>query len=317
MSYGFKAVNELGQTIISSVTPSLYFSGYGRLINSTGLRYSDFPDYEGGTDESLDGHCIYTFISPTSSMPVSFIKPALVNNFHTIINQRLISGRWNIDVMVVGEDSANNPPLLLCFNSMADATRIPDVYGLLVRDERNKVTFDSRLRPLNIAGSAAINPPVSPMNSGIDELISDGYSWNYKTLDWDFGSDSTFSRKYWNSGVSTSNLMYSPSTVAQAVYKRQINGYKKSKGEYSSQEHWSTAMWWAMYRNAFRVSSNTIDSGWGVYTAGYTFSSRAESGGFAGGGGGSWSTGTMPYVQKTINLEQTASVIIADSSWYM
>ena len=48
---------------------------------------------------------------------------------------------------------------------------------------------------------------------------------------------------------------------------------------------------------------------------GYSFSSVAEDGGWFGGGGGSWSSGSMPYTAKTINLQSNA-YILADSSRY-
>ena len=70
-----------------------------------------------------------------------------------------------------------------------------------------------------------------------------------------------------------------------------------------------------MYRSAFRLRANKFDAGWSVFAAGYSFSSSFESGGWFGGGGGSYSSGSMPYTAKTINLQSNA-YIIADSSRY-
>ena len=96
-----------------------------------------------------------------------------------------------------------------------------------------------------------------------------------------------------------------------------MHGYKESCGccGFGCQDHYSTAAWWVMYRQAFRLRSSNFDSGWTGYAAGYSFSSNYESGGWFGGGGGSYSSGSMPYTAKTINLQSNA-YIIADSSRY-
>jgi hypothetical protein len=112
--------------------------------------------------------------------------------------------------------------------------------------------------------------------------------------------------------------MFSAPSLAQGVYKRQAEGYKcsdKPWPESGCQEHWSTAMWWMMYRNAFRIRSGYFDAGWATYSSGYSFSSTFESGGWFGGGGGGYSTGSMPYTAKTINYTSNA-YMIADSTRY-
>ena len=75
-----------------------------------------------------------------------------------------------------------------------------------------------------------------------------------------------------------------------------------------------------MYRQAFRIRGGAlnygfVDIGWNVYAAGFAFSSSFEDGGWFGGSGGSYSTGSMPYTPKTIN-RQAGPFIIADSSRY-
>jgi uncharacterized membrane protein YgcG len=116
--------------------------------------------------------------------------------------------------------------------------------------------------------------------------------------------------------------MFACPSLAQAVYKRQMHGFYESCGCFvfgwcacGWQDHHSTAAWWVMYRQAFRLRTGKFDSGWTGYASGYSFSSSYESGGWFGGGGGSYSTGSMPYTAKTINLQSNA-YIIADSSRY-
>jgi hypothetical protein len=162
-------------------------------------------------------------------------------------------------------------------------------------------------------------------------------------LDHDFSC----SNRYLSNALSTtstySNLMFAAPSLAQSVQQRLIRGYKEDEnndayyygcclcqyyangqwywvsyygGFYidSIQRHYSTASWWVMYRNSFRLRSGYIDSGWGTYDAGYSYSSSWEDAGW-GGSGGNINTGTLPYTPKTINLQDNA-YLIADVTRY-
>lgn len=177
-------------------------------------------------------------------------------------------------------------------------------------------TFDSRKQPLAITGGGTAVAPSDPTNSGGTPGTSSGHSWNYATNDHDFRSSNRYTAVS-DSAANASTTMFSCPSLAQAVYKRQMHGYKESCGccGFGCQDHYSTASWWVMYRSAFRLRSGNFDAGWTNYAAGFAFSSNYESGGWFGGGGGSYSTGTMPYTAKTINLQSNA-YILADSSRY-
>jgi hypothetical protein len=156
-------------------------------------------------------------------------------------------------------------------------------------------------------------------------------------LDHDFSC----SNRYLSNALSTtstySNLMFAAPSLAQSVQQRVIRGYKEDEdmgywctscacywgsncvsfcGSYvdSIQRHFSTASWWVMYRNAFRLRSGYLDSGWGTYDAGYSYNATWEDHGWAGSGG-IVNTGTLPYTPKTINLQDNA-YLIADVTRY-
>jgi hypothetical protein len=156
-------------------------------------------------------------------------------------------------------------------------------------------------------------------------------------LDHDFSCSNRYSSSAMSNGSSYTNLMFAAPSLAQSVQQRLIRGYKEDEnygfwctycacygyggcvsfcGTYldSIQRHYSTASWWVMYRNAFRLRSGYIDSGWGTYDAGYSYSSNWESAGW-NGGGGAVNTGSRPYTPKTINLQDNA-YIIADVTRY-
>lgn len=316
MAYGFEAKNDNGKVIINDTIENLHFIGKATR-GSNNAAYGDFPGY-GGSNDALDGRVIHYYTITCSGTPVAFIKPADYSRWHGIIKQSVSGTTWSFDVMVSGT-STSNPPDIYCFVN-ADDIPVPsgETYGMQVfKSNGSTKTFDSRRQPLAITGGGTASaPPSDPTNSSGTPGTSSGHSWNYSSNDHDFRSSNRYTA-HSDSAANTSNAMFACSSLAQAVYKRQQHGYKESCGFLGCccQDHHSTAAWWVMYRQMFRLRSGNFDSGWTNYAAGYSFSSSFESGGWFGGGGGSYSTGTMPYTAKTINLQSNA-FILADSSRY-
>jgi hypothetical protein len=344
MAYGFEAKNDSGKVIINDVIQNLHFVGKASLITNDiaagGDSYNDFPGYSGSND-ALDGRVVFKYKLTSAGTPVVFIKPNDYNRWHGQVNQYWtantssatraqaqsqnfedmddeLSVDWWFEIMVSGE-SQSNPPDIYCFINAhhMDFIASNDTHGLIVyKSDGTTKTFDSRRQPLAITGGGTASaPPSDPTNSSGLPGTSSGHSWNYSSNDHDFRSSNRYTQ-HSNSAANTSNAMFSCPSIAQGVYKRQQHGYKQSCGYgVGCQDHNSTAAWWVMYRQAFRLRSGYFDSGWTNYAAGYSFSSVAEDGGWFGGGGGSWASGSMPYTAKTINLQSNA-YIIADSSRY-
>ena len=319
MAYGFEAKNDSGNVIINDTIENLHFFGKATK-NSSSSGYGDFSGYSGSND-TLDGRVIHTYSITCSGTPVAFIKPTDYARWHAVIKQSVSGTTWTFQVMISGT-STSNPPDVYCFVNADDVPSSSDTHGLLVfKSDGTTKTFDSRRQPLAITGGGtATAPPSDPTNTSGTPGVSSGHAWNYSSNDHDFRSSNRYT-SISDSAANTSTTMFSCPSIAQAVYKRQQHGYKESCscfpiiGCINCQDHWSTASWWVMYRQAFRLRSGNFDSGWTGYAAGYAFSSAYESGGWFGGGGGSYSTGTMPYTAKTINLQSNA-YILADSSRY-
>ena len=301
MSYGFSAINDSGQVIISS--------------GNDGGNYGDFPSYSGSND-TLDGRVIFTYTFSSSATPLVFIKPSDYSRWHGMLTQSKSGSTWTYDVIVSGT-STSSAPVLYCFVNAANVPASSDTHGAVIyKADGTTKTFDSRLNPLAVSGGGSISPPTDATDGSGLPTTTSGHPWNYNSNDHDFRSTT----RYNSSAISGtySNLMFSAPSLAQAVYKRQAEGYKcsdKPWPESGCQEHWSTAMWWVMYRNTFRIRSGYFDAGWTSYVAGYAFSSTYESGGWFGGGGGGYSTGSMPYTAKTINLTSNA-FMITDATRY-
>tara|TARA_R110002167_G_C12657700_1_gene649648 strand:+ start:285 stop:1232 length:948 start_codon:yes stop_codon:yes gene_type:complete len=314
MAYGFEAKNDSGNVIINDTIENLHFLGKATR-GSASSGHGTISGY-GGSNSALDGRVVHTYTITSSGTPVVFIKPTDYARWHAVIKQSVSGTTWTFEVMISGT-STSNPPEVYCFVNADDVAASSETHGMIVfKSDGSTKTFDSRRQPLAITGGANAIPPTDPTNSSGLPGTTSGHSWNYATNDHDFRSSNRYSAVS-DSSINTSNTMFSCPSIAQAVYKRQMQGYKKSYGccGCCSQEHWSTAAWWVMYRGAYRLRSGNFDAGWTGYAGGYSFSSSAESGGWFGGGGGSWSSGTMPYTAKTINLQSNA-YIVADSSRY-
>ncbi len=320
MAYGFEAKNDSGNVIINDTIENLHFIGKATRgsndVAAGGDSYNDFPGYSGSND-ALDGRVVHYYTITCSGTPVAFIKPNDYSRWHGIIKQSVSGTTWSFDVMISGE-SQSNPPDLYCFVNADDIPSVSDTYGMIVyKSDGTTKTFDSRRQPLAITGGGTASaPPSDPTNSSGTPGTSTGHSWNYSSNDHDFRSSNRYT-EHSDSNANTSTTMFACSSLAQGVYKRQQHGYKRSCGccGFGCQDHHSTAAWWVMYRQAFRLRTGKFDSGWTNYAGGYSFSSSYESGGWFGGGGGSYSTGSMPYTAKTINLQSNA-YILADSSRY-
>jgi hypothetical protein len=315
MAYGFEAKNDSGNVIINDTIENLHFFGKAtRGGSSAGV--GDFPDYSGSND-TLDGRCIWTYTITCSGTPVAFIKPADYARWHGIIKQSVSETTWTFEVMISGT-STSNPPDVYCFVNADDVPSSSDTHGLLVfKSDGTTKTFDSRKQPLAITGGGNAVSPSDPTNSGGTPGTTNNASWQAASNDHDFRSSSQYTA-YSDSGANTSNAMFSCPSLAQAVYSRVINGYKCSDHNWwegGCQSHWSTAWWWVMYRAAFRLRSGNFDAGWTNYQAGFWYDEHYESGGWFGSGSGGYSYGNAPYSNKTINLQSNA-YILADSSRY-
>jgi len=320
--FGLTVYNNYERLLISDTINAQHFYGKATLVDSGTFGLTSFTGY--ATDNLLIGRQLFTYHVDTPIAPLVFIRHNGSHSLYAVIELKTAASGSGYDIIVMGTasmlDNSIPPvtPVLYCFIPAEYITTTNGMYGLIVQTEEGKVTFDSRKKPLVVFGGAAnANPNVCPMNSGASNLVTSGHPWRYNTFDRDFKTDETIRNiPITYNQIKDTDVMFAATSVIQACYKRQANGYKKSHGFFSSQEHWSSTIWWAMYRNVFTVLNGFIQSGWGTYDSGYSYSYRAESGGWGGGGGTSGSGGSAPYLQKTINYDAQATVIISDASIY-
>ena len=316
MAHGLLVTNTAGQVIVSNYTENFHFGGLASFIDYDGPSYTDFPTY-GGPYDALDGRVVFNYVFDAPTEPLVFIKPSDLNAFCGLIRKYNVGNSWYMEVMVTG--TSTTPPTLYCFTNPEGIVGSPaENHGLIVyKGNGIDRTFDSRYLPLAIIDGGVHVPPEDPTNTDGLPGNTSGHSWNYATLDHDFRSTTRYNTYSITNDVAYTDMMFAAPCLAQATWKRQMSGYKKSCSNWagSCQEHWSTAIWWVMYRNLQRLRNGSFDSGWGPYAAGYSFSSAAEGGGWFGGDGKSYSTGSAPYLQKSINRFENV-FLIADSRKY-
>ena len=328
MAYGFEAKNDSGKVIINDTIENLHFLGKASR-GSANSGYGTIPNYS-GANTALDGRVIHIYTITCTGTPLAFIKPTDYARWHGLIKQSVSNTTWTFEVMISGT-STSNPPVLYCFVN-ADNISVPsgETYGMQVfKADGSTKTFDSRKQPLAITGgNNYTSPPADPTNSSGTPGTTENHAWNHATNDHDFRSHNRYNSAQDASlaGNNAYKAMFACSSIAQAVYKRQMEGYKQSCtcvpifGCFNCQDHYSTALWYAMYRQAFRIRGGYsnygfVDIGWNVYAAGFAFSSVAEDGGWFGNTNTTYNTGSLPYTPKTIN-RQAGPFIIADSTRY-
>ncbi|TXH09437.1 MAG: hypothetical protein E6R03_16830 [Hyphomicrobiaceae bacterium] len=312
MAYGILVKNTSGHILVSSEIESLSCAGIASYVSLEYSGLTDFPDFD--DVNTLSGRCIHRYRWQGTAMPLFFIKPTNYDLFHGILNQWSSGGFQYVDVIQSGGVSA--PPTLYVFVPPRVLTASGNI-GIRTNLSNGQVAFDSRLKPLAIHWAGSVIPQTIPCDGG-QPTVQSGFAWNDTTLDHAFTSDNTYNAYAMNTPYARSSLMFSAPSIAQAVYTRQKNGFKRSSGTYSSQDHWSTAVWWAMYHSSYRIGVDAFHAGWSVYGAGYTFTSTWESSGWYefSGGGGTVQTGSRPYNDKTINLVYNTA-IVANADHYI
>lgn len=317
--YGFSVTNTSGHILVSDVVSSLHYR-LKTAIASTETGATTFSNYGG----SLEGSTVYTYqISlPFSEVPVVFIAPTIAGAFYGIISMSHNGYYWT--VKIIQSSSTVSVPPIYVFTQLEAGATAGYGYGLAVYGPTGRLLFDGSKGPLQVSASTTGYSPDVPCAGGIPADSTENGKSNYNSwvnnLDFDFSTIGAYNTYHFSGTVG--NAIFHPPSITQALYRRRKYSSYTSDGGYGqdSQFHEREAIWAVMYHQAYRLTSNSVDYGWAQYATAYKFRSYVEGdGGIFGSinssGDSTDVSGSMPYVQKTINKLPT-TVLITNKDLY-
>ena len=320
MSYGFLALNDNNDVLISSDTKNLHFAGKATApsgVTAVSSQSGGFVDLR------------YTITLPNrTSIPVPFFTMPVQTLTYSIagvagVNSGSSSKTWTINIIRTGNSQATNTyPEVYVFVDPSSVS-VSDGYGFQVFNSDGSVSFDSRARPLAITGAVSVIPPTNPLTAASVP--------NPALAAYQCGSTVTtqFTPLASGSNVTVPNTtkkMYHYNALPQTQREVLYSGTTDSCTGFSAygvclgyeQTDSFASTYWCFYRGGIKGVSNTvIKAAWIPAEQGchWTTSTDADFLWFFGPGGSSSSGGVWPYSDKTINLT-AQTVIIADAARY-
>ncbi len=211
--------------------------------------------------------------------------------------------------------------------------RDPGTLNGITGTKRNNIQWTGKT-PTSLTG-------VTGVTSGFVYSYSTYYGWsnNYVVRDkayitpsdnefisssFDFKSHEaqTYNSSALQTSVARENLMFAAPSLAQSVASKWSQTYFDyiitswyNGSILSRSQVYKNMFWWVMYREAFRINSNTFDKGWNTWLSGLLYSEEAKTSTWRGSGATNTTVGEAPYVDKTINLQDNA-YLLADASKY-
>jgi len=335
MSYGFLALNDDNDVLISSDTKNLHFAGKATKPSSA---YFSFNNH--GQHHEL--HYTITFPNRTS-VPVPYFTMAGSVGFYSIAgvvgaNSGSSSKTWTIKIIMSGviqSTGGNNDfmPDVYIFTDPS-AISVSGSYGFQVFNSDGTVSFDSRAQPLVVVGAHSAIPPLNPLSSSSAVTLSATECGDI--------NNNAFTPVNSNSlGIGLvadhpSKPMYHfnalPQTEREIAFSQSSSSctgigsvYGECIGYVDSTSVLST--YWCFYRagigknftqNVAGGSGQRTRCGWIPVQAGCHWTSSSSGGFFFnifGPGSSSSTGGAFPYSNETINLV-AQDILVADASRY-
>ena len=325
MSYGFLALNDDNDVLISSDTKNLHFAGKAT-APSTPL--NTFTNHGGFVE------LVYTIVLPNRvSIPVPFFTMPDPTKFFSIAgvkgaNSGSSAKTWSITILRSGgSTAASSMPEVYVFVDPTSVS-VSGGYGFQVFNADGTVSFDSRARPLAVSNAVSVVQPSNPVTSASFAALTATQCGDINNNN--FAPTETTSYSFGDTSAQHTKPMYHynalPQTQREAAFYSYTDsctgfnfygycvGYERSLS--------NTSTYWAFYRGGIggRTTSGSatyLEAGWVPVVAGCYWSSTS-SGDFLqvfGPGSSSSSGGAWPYSDETINLT-AQTVIVADAARY-
>ena len=306
MSFGFLALNNNNEVLISSDTKNLHF--LQKMTSPTTVSFTS-NDYGGMR------RWIYSF-SNVNTVPVPFFSVPTPDYYAISRVEDKGSNNWDVEIIRSGT-STSTPEVYLFAPPTAGSPS--GNHGMVVFSADGSSSFDSRLKPLAITGGVSVSHPSNPRTS----FSSSGLNAKYCPTN----ASGTFAPTEYSSYTLSgqpSKPIFSFFSLAQAEREVTVSEsefecdgfdvYGNCAG--ASRTYYWTSKYWAFYRGGIRWNNGNLRAGWVVVEKGcnWTYYKDSEFLGI-GTGGDSGSGGNWPYSNETINTTAN-SVIVANGASY-
>lgn len=304
MSYGFLAVNNNNQILVSDQTRNLHFIGKATLIASTGHSY-------------YGGVCVFTY-QISSSVPVVPFFTIPTAEFYAVTAVRQSSaGVYQIEVIRTGTEFNTNAPEVYVFADPRASTATEGI-GLVVYADDGTPAFDSRLKPLTVLAGLEVTSPVPPRVAAVEALSAqycasaNPYALtpdNYTRINMpDYATKEIYC--YFSKAQGQLEVMFTASEFECDGFDLYGNCVGASRFYY-----WHSR-YWAFYRSAIKRNPGSMDVGWAAVSYGCNWQYLKESDLLGiGVGGDSGSGGTWPYSNEYLNTG-ASTVLIGNGARY-
>jgi hypothetical protein len=306
MSFGFLALNNNNDVLISSDTKNLHF-----------LQKRTSPTTVSFTSNDYGGmrRFIYSF-SNVNTVPVPFFSVPTADFYAISRVEDKGSNNWDIEIIRSGT-STSTPEVYLFAPPSAGSPS--GNYGMVVFNSDGSSAFDSRLKPLAITGGQSVSHPSNPRTS----FSSSGLNAKFCPTN----ASTTFVPTEYNSYTLSgqpSKPIFSFFSLAQAEREVTVQETEVECDGASAygvcvgieRTYYWTSKYWAFYRGGIRWNNGNLRAGWITVEKGcnWTYYKDSEFLGI-GTGGDSGSGGNWPYSNETINTSAN-SVIVANGANY-
>lgn len=156
MSYGFLAVNNNNQILVSDQTRNLHFIGKASLISSAGHSY-------------YGGVCVFTYQIGSLVPVVPFFTMPTADFYAITAVRQSTAGVYQIEVIRTGVQLNTNIPEVYVFADPRASSAAEGV-GLVVYADDGTPSFDSRLKPLTVLAGLEVTSPTPPRTQPVPPL---------------------------------------------------------------------------------------------------------------------------------------------------
>ena len=325
MSYGFLALNDDNDVLISSDTKNLHFAG-----KATSPSAPHNQMLENGGQVELN----YTItLADRTSIPVPFFTMPSATFLYGIagvkgVNSGSSSKTWTINILRTGSSTATNVMPEVYVFVQPSAVAVSGGYGFQVFNSDGSVSFDSRARPLAVTNAVAVTQPSNPLTSAsattLDAYecgdISNNAFTPVATNSYGLGATSGQPTKAMYHYNSLPQVQREAAFAGDSSSCTGISAYGICQG-FTQTDSWQST-YWCFYRGGIGLnfttnSTSNFKAGWVPCLAGCYWTTQSD-GAFLwvfGPGSSTVTGGAWPYSDETINLT-AQTVIIGDASRY-